>query len=85
MKLSVFDVDDDSVEGFATVNVSAARASSIKTSSNSTSNAASIVQKVYKVEMHSKDLLLGSFDKVAHGSAVLIGKNRIITNAHVIL
>lgn len=43
------------------------------------------IQKIYKIESYKWDEINGVYDYIWHGSAVLIGKNKIITNAHVIL
>ncbi len=43
------------------------------------------IQKIYKIESYKWDEINGVYNYVWHGSAVLIGKNKIITNAHVIL
>lgn len=45
----------------------------------------SIVQKIYKIESYKWDETNDTYEYLGHGSAVLVGENKIITNAHVIL
>lgn len=46
---------------------------------------ASTLQTVMKLKVYEKNSISGDFSYLQWGSAVLIDKNRIITNAHVVL
>jgi len=45
----------------------------------------SIIQKIYQIRSYQWDEENGMYKYISYGSAVLIGDNKIITNAHVVL